>query len=430
MQLKLILLAVALVAIGGPADISAGFWDSVPVISQIKSGVQVVSGDLEGAEKTQENFLNQAPVVSQIKSAVQFASGDKEGAIKTQEQFLHEFIEPVADNTPIVGHIKGGIHIAAGDKERGEHILKGASTSTAAVIGGILGGPVGAIAAGAATDGLITGIDSAVKKEYSPFGIVDYVSNIDKHSPGEHFDSILGIGAEFVGGTAAKRGSKKPTFGAGNPPGKKLSDFLDQEAAEAESQPSHRRRLNADVPESDLNLLIPAHLEIARWRTGLGDVYAQWLEPFNFKIVNDLGNNKNCYYCTLAALKGKTVTELFKETEVMMEASGAPSIDYIVALYRQAGFPDARQMFEGTPGAFHKFLDNNLVKGGSIQFTLAYKFDDVNGHVVLARAWKTFDEYVYLLLTDFQQLPFSGRRFAAALPRNLKTVYMILHEEF
>uniref|UniRef100_A0A0A9WS11 UvrABC system protein B n=1 Tax=Lygus hesperus TaxID=30085 RepID=A0A0A9WS11_LYGHE len=112
----------------------SSFIDSIPGVSQLKSLVQVISGDAEGAKKTQENFVNTAPVVSQIKSGVQAAQGDKEGAKKTQEQFAHN-LEEVVDSTPIIGHIKGGIHIATGDKEKGEEIIKGASSTTGSVIG-------------------------------------------------------------------------------------------------------------------------------------------------------------------------------------------------------------------------------------------------------------------------------------------------------
>lgn len=133
------LFITSLIVINGPQNVDASFWDSIPVISQIKSAVQAIAGDTDGAKKTQENFVNQAPIISQAKSLGEAIAGDNEAAKKTQEQFLHEFIEPVADNTPVVGHIKGGIHIAAGDTEHGEQILKGASSATAALIGGILG---------------------------------------------------------------------------------------------------------------------------------------------------------------------------------------------------------------------------------------------------------------------------------------------------
>lgn len=101
------LVIVSLVLTNGPQHVDASFWDSIPLISQIKSAVQAISGDTEGAKKTQENFLNQAPIISQAKSLGEAIAGDEEAARNTQKQFLNEFIEPVADNTPIVGHIKG-----------------------------------------------------------------------------------------------------------------------------------------------------------------------------------------------------------------------------------------------------------------------------------------------------------------------------------
>ena len=43
-----------------------GSINSVPVVSQIKSLVQVISGDAEGAKKTQEEFARKGIVVSQV----------------------------------------------------------------------------------------------------------------------------------------------------------------------------------------------------------------------------------------------------------------------------------------------------------------------------------------------------------------------------
>lgn len=83
--------------------------------------------------------------------------------------------------------------------------MKGASSSTATIIGGVFGGPAGAIAGGAAADNLITQIDSAINKEYTPFGIVHYASNIDKVSAGDHFDQWLDIGKAFAGRKTEKK---------------------------------------------------------------------------------------------------------------------------------------------------------------------------------------------------------------------------------
>ena len=43
-----------------------GGVNSIPVVSQVKSGVQLLAGDTEGAGQTQKDFLQQCPVVSQV----------------------------------------------------------------------------------------------------------------------------------------------------------------------------------------------------------------------------------------------------------------------------------------------------------------------------------------------------------------------------
>lgn len=88
-----------------------------------------------------------------------------------------------------------------------------AASRTTAVIGGavggfFVGGPVGAVAgavlAGAAMDGIITGIDSAVHHEYRPYGEVAAVTNMvhGHHSAGEVFDFAAGIGFDALAGLA------------------------------------------------------------------------------------------------------------------------------------------------------------------------------------------------------------------------------------
>lgn len=479
MKVKLFFSLVVLFAVWGSTHGRPSFWDSLPVISQIKSAVQAIGGDSEGARRTQENFLNQMPVLSQLKSAVQAASGDNEGARKTQEQFLHEYIEPIADNTPVIGHVKGGIHIAVGDKERGEQILKGASSSTAMVIGGVVGGPGGAIAAGAAMDGIITVVDSDVHNEYRPFGIVNYASNIDKHSVGEHFDTWTGIGSQFVGGKAATKVTGKqssfgaeipfkaaneviretPRFGAEVPLERTLSDahgsvvstILREETPRfggeiplkrklndpygpeggivlrgiKKSRSSNRARLNAEIPESRMDLSKPAQLDLARQKSGLPDILAKRLEPADFRVVNDVEGSMNCYYCSLAAMKGKTVTELMNEIGVMMEADGAPGIQYIVDLYKEAGFKDAKMIFEGDTQQFYNFLDKEVGRGETKHFSVPFLRKDGTGHVVHVRSWKTLEGSGYVLITDFQKPPFSLNRFSTRLPNDLEKVYAI-----
>lgn len=67
--------------------IDMGNTDSIPVISQVKSLVQVITGDEEGAKKTQENFSKLAPIVSQARSAYHALDGDLEQAKNIQKDF-------------------------------------------------------------------------------------------------------------------------------------------------------------------------------------------------------------------------------------------------------------------------------------------------------------------------------------------------------
>lgn len=162
-----------------------GNINAVPVVSQVKSAVQAIGGDSEGARKTQEEFSKQCPVVSQARSAVE-ATYDTEAARRTQLEFVDN-LEGVADATPIVGHVKGAVHYALGDTEKGDGCMKSASRTTAVVAAGVATGGSGLLVAGAAAatagvvaDGVTTGVDSAVHNEYRPSGIIQTVRRSDR----------------------------------------------------------------------------------------------------------------------------------------------------------------------------------------------------------------------------------------------------------
>ncbi len=190
-----------------------GAVDSVPVVSQTKSAVQAVCGDVEGARRTQENFLDTCPVVSQGKSIVQWAYDDEEGAKQTQLKFVGG-LSDFADGIPVVGHAKGAIHYACGDEEGGDKAMK-RSTRTVGVMGGgvggfLVGGPVGAVAGGVAgglaMDGVMTGVDSAIHDEYRPSGTVAAVTTLAKGESesvsGDIFDVVFGTALDGVAGLA------------------------------------------------------------------------------------------------------------------------------------------------------------------------------------------------------------------------------------
>lgn len=177
--------------------------DWIPVVSQVKSAVQAVSGDPEGALKTQENFSKQCPVVSQVRSAVEATRGDLNAARQTQLEFV-SLVSNMVNSVPVIGHIKGGIHYACGDKEGGDQAMKSSSRTVgvagAGVAGFFVAGPVGAvvggIAGGAAMDGLTTGVDSIVHEKYKPNGFlqtIDSVKNDEGHRAGHAFDLVGGV---------------------------------------------------------------------------------------------------------------------------------------------------------------------------------------------------------------------------------------------
>lgn len=131
-----------------------GNTNTIPVVSQVKSTIQLVTGDAKGAAETQEKFFHEAIGVSQITAVAYAISGNEKKAEETLERGLTT-LSNTADGIPVVGHAKGLVHYAMGDDEKGDRAMM-ASTRTAAVVGGgaggfLLGGPVGAVAAGVAS---------------------------------------------------------------------------------------------------------------------------------------------------------------------------------------------------------------------------------------------------------------------------------------
>jgi len=115
-----------------------GNIDSIPVVSQVKSLVQVIGGDADGARRTQQKFSRGAPIVSQINSAVQSARGNNREARRIQEEFGNGLYD-IAKSTPVVGHgIALGYGLAGKDGEA-KAILN--SANKGAVVG-VVGGTV------------------------------------------------------------------------------------------------------------------------------------------------------------------------------------------------------------------------------------------------------------------------------------------------
>lgn len=128
-------------------------------------GTSIASGVTFG----QVQALNDAVVHCANKTA---EAGERAGAE------LLGVADGMTDGIPVVGHVKGGVYRAIGDRERSDRALKSSSRSVSVLAGGVkgylVGGPVGAVVGGvmcgAAMDGTITGVESALHKEFRPHG--------------------------------------------------------------------------------------------------------------------------------------------------------------------------------------------------------------------------------------------------------------------
>eukprot|EP00775_Hariotina_reticulata_P010650 gene10650-10809_t len=84
----------------------------LPVISQLISLFQVACGDVDGAERTQQEFSKGCPVISECRSLVEVATGNIEAARETQV-FQARTLEYIAEATPVVGHMAAAAPAAA-----------------------------------------------------------------------------------------------------------------------------------------------------------------------------------------------------------------------------------------------------------------------------------------------------------------------------
>lgn len=115
------------------------FADVVPVVSQAKSLVQLLSGDAEGGRNTQLNFVDVGLGASQLRSLYHLATGDPDKALAVQKRF-RENVTPVLETMPIVGHVRGIADVLDGHVERGISTLKRTTATTGAVLGAVMGG--------------------------------------------------------------------------------------------------------------------------------------------------------------------------------------------------------------------------------------------------------------------------------------------------
>ena len=124
-----------------------GNTDSIPVVSQVKSLVLVIAGQIEEAEEVQKKFVRTGIIASQINSLHCSVAGDNAEALKIQEEFVEDI-----EIAPIIGHGFSAGYAIVGDMAKAEELAIKATKNTVEAAAGItvaMCGP-GAVAAGVA----------------------------------------------------------------------------------------------------------------------------------------------------------------------------------------------------------------------------------------------------------------------------------------
>ncbi|KAM3499033.1 hypothetical protein MY11210_009639 [Beauveria gryllotalpidicola] len=160
--------------------------------------------------------MSTIPLISQLKSAWQFISGDAEGAKETWNQFTDAWtqhpgqtIAHMTDSIPLIGHIKGLIHLVRGENDEFWQAEEQATRTLVVIGAGALtvstGGAAAPIMAGVVSglvyDGIITGLESARHGRFQPQGYIATGSEVAGGDwRGGIFDTVaLGVGDGWVG---------------------------------------------------------------------------------------------------------------------------------------------------------------------------------------------------------------------------------------
>jgi len=132
--------------------------------------------------------------------------------------------------------------------------------------------------------------------------------------------------------------------------------------------------------------------------------------PRGFKNVrfpgsngNTYGLNDNCYYCTVAALLGKSVEELFRDIEIMQQSTANEA--EIITLFKEAGVNDIACEPSTDPQSVYRAI-RSFPEGESVG--LAYVRSDGSGHMIVAtRDGGYVNGFVNegVKLVDYQQSP-------------------------
>eukprot|EP01084_Bolivina_argentea_P157541 274519_1 len=185
--------------------------DSIPIISQIKSLLQLLFGQSNRALETQINFIDATPLLSQLKSLYElFINVSPIQAYQTQKKFLI-ITNATIESIPVIGHIKGLGHYLIGDINRGNIAMKRSSRTTVVILSAyfacivfvpttatlsttITTSSIGSIIGGISMDTLTTIIENIISKNGSLNGHYKSFDLMVKNPSdvGNIFDFLIG----------------------------------------------------------------------------------------------------------------------------------------------------------------------------------------------------------------------------------------------
>ncbi len=186
-----------------------GSVNSIPVISQFKSFLQAISGQIEAAKRTQLDFIHECPVVSQITSFIQACQGNLAAATATQMRFLAN-LSHVADALPVVGFLKGLVHAILGDMDSMIASFKAQGRTAGCIVGGLAGmfsGPLGAYAGGVlgglSVDALYSLIEGELHGIFASLPSLLFLNKKNNDFAGAVVDFVFGLAADALAGCNA-----------------------------------------------------------------------------------------------------------------------------------------------------------------------------------------------------------------------------------
>lgn len=162
--------------------------DNYPVVSQVKSLVQVSCGDVDGARATQQSFVNETPVFGDVTYFLRLATGDSSGARSTRH-LCNKAWSRSANAIPIVGHVKSAVHYSLKDNRRASEAFRSANRATIITTAALMSGPFAPVAVVASALGY-DAVDSLISGHGK--GVIGTVQRaVDEPSPGSIYDALV-----------------------------------------------------------------------------------------------------------------------------------------------------------------------------------------------------------------------------------------------